>query len=410
MKAEIISIADEILIGQIVNTNATFISKLLNDFGISCEYIHTIKDARSDIVCTISLALNRSDLVIVTGGLGPTNDDLTKLALCDYFNDSLIENKEVLFDIVSFFKSKGRGEISQLNKEQALVPSKAKIFRNSIGTAPGLYFNNHNHLIALPGVPYEMKYLLNNFLLSFKQEFKLPYILHKTVFVRNIPESQLANMLFDWEKNLDAKLKLAYLPKPGLVRLRLSCSGNDKDELNYLVSKELIKLKELVVFENEEVDLFKKIHDFFNNNNYSLSVAESCSGGAISSKITSFAGSSSYFKGAIIAYNNEIKESFLDINHKLIEELTSVSNEVAQKMSKNIAQKFNSDFSISTTGYAGPSGGDVKNPLGTVFISINTAENNIVSKYLFSGDRELIITQVRNKAFEMLYEEIKKHK
>ena len=182
------------------------------------------------------------------------------------------------------------------------------------------------------------------------------------------------------------------------------------DDLNYLVSKELIKLKELVVFENEEVDLFKKIHDFFNNNNYSLSVAESCSGGAISSKITSFAGSSSYFKGAIIAYNNEIKESFLDINHKLIEELTSVSKEVAQKMSKNIAQKFNSDFSISTTGYAGPSGGDVKNPLGTVFISINTAENNIVSKYLFSGDRELIITQVRNKAFEMLYKEIKKHK
>lgn len=408
MNAEIISIADEILIGQIVNTNATFISQVLNNIGIHCVYIHTVRDNKNDILRAIDLALNRSDLIILTGGLGPTNDDLTKEVLCDYFDDDLVVNNDVLNDITSFFQSKGREDISKLNKEQALVPSMAKVFRNPIGTAPAIYFNKLNHLIALPGVPYEMKFLLNKFLSFFKKKYNLPYILHKTVFVKNIPESKLASLLVDWENNLNPKLQLAYLPKPGIVRLRLSCEGNDLAELNKIIASELLKLSKLVIYEDSLNDIFVKIHDFFILNKYTLSVAESCSGGKIASKITSFSGASSYFRGGVIAYSDEIKHKVLGVSKDIINKYSSVSEQVAEAMSNNCCKKFNSDFSISTTGYAGPSVGKNKLSLGTVFISITTPISTNVSKYQFSGDRELVISQVLDKSLDLIYKEIKK--
>ena len=410
MNAEIISIADEILIGQIVNTNATFISQSLNDVGIHCRYIHTVRDNKDDILQAINLAVKRSDLVILTGGLGPTNDDLTKDVLCDYFDDDLVVNRDVLNDITSFFQSKGREDISSLNKEQALVPSKAKVFRNTIGTAPAIYFNESNHLVAFPGVPYEMKFLLNKFLSFFKKIYNLPYILHKTVFIKNIPESQLASLLVDWETNLSHKLKLAYLPKPGIVRLRLSCEGNDLEQLKKLIASELLKLSKLVIYEDTIIDIFEKVHEFFILNNFTLSVAESCSGGKIASKITSLPGASSYFKGGAIAYTDEVKHDLLGVSKDLINKHSSVSEEVAKVMSNNCCKIFQSDFAISTTGYAGPNTGNSKHPLGTVFIAITSPKLTNVSKYQFSGDRESVISQVLEKSLNLIYKEIKKLK
>tara|TARA_B100000768_G_scaffold4457_1_gene5573 strand:- start:12600 stop:13832 length:1233 start_codon:yes stop_codon:yes gene_type:complete len=410
MNAEIISIADEILIGQIVNTNATFISQALSDVGIHCNYVHTVRDHKEDILQAIDLAYKRSNLVILTGGLGPTNDDLTKDVLCDYFDDTLIVDNDVLNDITSFFKSKGREDISKLNKEQALVPSKAKIFRNAIGTAPAIYLNKSNHLVAFPGVPYEMKFLLNKFLSYFKKKYNLPFILHQTVFVKNIPESQLASLLNEWENNLHHKLKLAYLPKPGIVRLRLSSEGNDLQQLKKITDNELHKLSKLVVYEEILEDVFNKIHDFFTLNNYTLSVAESCSGGVIASKITANAGASSYFRGGVVAYSDDIKHKFLNIDKDLIKKYSSVSKQVAEVMSNNCCEIFNSDFSISTTGYAGPSLDNAQQPVGTVFISITSPTSTNVSKYQFSGDRELVISQVLDKSLDLIYKEIKKLK
>jgi nicotinamide-nucleotide amidase len=228
--------------------------------------------------------------------------------------------------------------------------------------------------------------------------------------VKNIPESQLASLLNEWENNLHHKLKLAYLPKPGIVRLRLSSEGNDLQQLKKITDNELHKLSKLVVYEEILEDVFNKIHDFFTLNNYTLSVAESCSGGVIASKITANAGASSYFRGGVVAYSDDIKHKFLNIDKDLIKKYSSVSKQVAEVMSNNCCEIFNSDFSISTTGYAGPSLDNAQQPVGTVFISITSPTSTNVSKYQFSGDRELVISQVLDKSLDLIYKEIKKLK
>ena len=410
MKAEIITIGDEILIGQIIDTNSSWIADQLVSNGIECVKITTVADQKSSILNTI--INSTADLIIMTGGLGPTKDDITKTVLCDFFNDQLIVNPKVLNDISQFFERKKRTKIIDLNKDQALVPSKARIIRNMMGTAPGLWFNQKGaNLLALPGVPYEMKRLFKDFLELFRNENKLRIIVNKTIYIKNIPESQIADIIKEWENNLHKDIKLAYLPRPGLVRLRLSTNGNDEIKQNKLINSELEKLKEYIEFNESEINLNQLVHDKFIKSDFTLSVAESCSSGIIASELTSNAGSSKYFSGGIIAYSDKIKQDILDIDKEIIKKQSSVCSDVAKLMVENVAKKFSSDFSISTTGYASPSPSNDDNiTAGKVFIGIKTPNSLFVEEFLFSGDRKIIIQQVKDKALELLLNEIKKIK
>ncbi len=411
MKAEIITIGDEILIGQIVNTNAAWLANALTEIGVECVSIRTVRDLHEDICCALDDALKKVDLIIFTGGLGPTNDDLTKNSLCEYFKDSLVVNKDVLYDITAFFKKKSKEDILDLNTNQALVPSKANVIRNRLGTAPGLLFKQKNkNIVAFPGVPYEMKALMNQFIIDFKNENELLNIVQKTIFVRNIPESELASILKEWELAINSNIKLAYLPSPGLVRLRLSGIGKNKDLLQELIKVELAKLIHIIDFEESELDLADQILKYFTKKNVTLSIAESCSSGLIASYLASKSGCSQYFKGGIVAYTNIVKNEILDVEMNTITKYTAVSSQVVSKMAENVSKKFNSEYSIATSGYAGPFGGDDNNPIGTVYIAIKTPLDIIVNKFLFSGDRSIILDQVKLKSLEILLEQIKKHK
>ena len=408
MKAEIITIGDEILIGQITNTNASWLAKQLVDNGIQCIRITTVGDSFYSIKEALKKAKEENDLVIITGGLGPTNDDITKKVLCDFFNDKLVLNKKVLSDISDFFERKKRTNIIDLNRNQALVPSKAKIIRNSMGTAPGIWFSDkESNILSLPGVPYEMKFLFDYFLKDFKKLNKLQTIYHKTVYVRNIPESQIADKIKDWENNLNKKIKLAYLPRPGMVRLRLSILGDNEKNQKELIDFELEKLKKYIVFSELETDLNKLVYELLMKSGKSISVAESCTSGIIASKLTLFEGSSSFFKGGVVVYSDKSKHKVLGVSKNLIKKESSVSKKVAKSMAEKVSEKFNSDFAISSTGFAS----ETKNKectVGQVYIGLKTPKSIVVNEFLFSGDRQIIISQVKDKAFEMLIDHIKK--
>ena len=410
MKAQIISIGDEILIGQIVNTNAAWIANYLTSEGIECTKITTVSDSKRSIVTALKNAVDNSELVIITGGLGPTNDDITKHTLCSFFNDKLERNNDVLSDIKKFFKQKGRSNILDLNKDQALVPSKSKVIRNPLGTAPGIWLSQNNcEVLALPGVPYEMKILVEHFFREFKKNRKLDSIVQKTIFIRNIPESQLAYMLKEWEASINKDIKLAYLPSPGVVRLRLSGISNSKAKIESLIQCELDKLNSIVKYDDNSKDLNQLVYDLCKIKCISISVAESCTSGLIASNLSQIPGSSNFFLGGIICYSDLSKINLLGISPDLINEKSSVSEDVCFEMAKNVRNKFSSDFSIATTGYAGPTGGTEDNPVGTVFITINSSKGSITEKILFSGDRKIILNQVRIKALELLINEIKKY-
>tara|TARA_Y100000766_G_scaffold36000_1_gene25822 strand:+ start:1657 stop:2889 length:1233 start_codon:yes stop_codon:yes gene_type:complete len=408
MKAEIITIGDEILIGQITNTNASWLAKQLVDNGIQCTRITTVGDSFYSIKEALKKAKEENDLVIITGGLGPTNDDITKKVLCDFFNDKLVLNKKILSDISDFFERKKRTNIIDLNRNQALVPSKAKIIRNSMGTAPGIWFSDkESNILSLPGVPYEMKFLFDYFLKDFKKLNKLQTIYHKTVYVRNVPESQIADKIKDWENNLNKKIKLAYLPRPGMVRLRLSILGDNEKNQKELIDFELEKLKKYIVFSELETDLNKLVYELLMKSGKSISVAESCTSGIIASKLTLFEGSSSFFKGGVVVYSDTSKHKVLGVSKNLIKEKSSVSKKVAKSMAEKVSEKFNSDFAISSTGFAS----ETKNKectVGQVYIGLKTPKSIVVNEFLFSGDRQIIISQVKDKAFEMLIDHIKK--
>ena len=410
MKAQIISIGDEILIGQIVNTNAAWIANYLTSEGIECTKITTVSDSKDSIVTALQNAVDTSELVIITGGLGPTNDDITKHTLCSFFNDKFERNNDVLSDIKKFFKQKGRSNILDLNKDQALVPSKSKVIRNPLGTAPGIWLSQNNcEVLALPGVPYEMKILVEHFFREFKKNRKLDSIVQKTIFIRNIPESQLAFMLKEWEASINKDIKLAYLPSPGIVRLRLSGISNSKAKIESLIQCELDKLNSIVKYDDNSKDLNQLVYDLCKIKCISISVAESCTSGLIASSLSQIPGSSNSFLGGIICYSDLSKINLLGISPKLINEKSSVSEDVCFEMAQNVRNKFNSDYSIATTGYAGPTGGTEDNPVGTVFITINSSKGSMTEKILFSGDRKIILNQVRIKALELLIDEIKKY-
>ena len=415
MKATIVTIGDEILIGQIVDTNSGFIAKSLDKIGVDIHEMISISDNKQHILDTFAKLQNQVDLVIITGGLGPTKDDITKKTFCDYFEDTLVENKEVLAHVTQLIESIFKRPITQMNRDQALVPTKCHVLFNKMGTAPGMWMKKENTVfISLPGVPYEMKYLVENEIIpKVVREYNRPYIIHKTILTYGQGESLVAERIEDWENNLPEFIKLAYLPAPGRVRLRLSARGTDKEILEKAIEENVNSLTKIigdiiVGFDDSET-IEVVIGKLLAQKQLTIATAESCTGGSIASLLTSVAGSSSYFKGSVVSYATEAKEAVLGIPHELIEKHSVVSAQVAKKMALQAQKMFKTDFAIATTGNAGPSKGDSDATVGTVFIALATPQTIVVEEFNFGEPREKVILRAVNKSLEMLQKEILKN-
>jgi nicotinamide-nucleotide amidase len=415
MLAEIITIGDEILIGQIVDTNSAFISKQFNSIGVQVYQITSIQDDHDHILKAMNDAMNRVDLVLITGGLGPTKDDITKRTLCEFMDDTLVENKEVLEHIQNIFKKYTNHPLLSESMQQAYLPSKANVLKNDHGTASGMWMEKENTVfISLPGVPYEMKHLLlEQVLPMISDKFHCPFIYHRTLLTYGMGESEIAKRILSWEEDLHDDLKLAYLPSFGRVRLRLSMKGFNKEEVIRTVDQNMNKLNEMLsdiaVGYEDETSIEQRIAELLVFNNQTLSLAESCTGGAIAAKITEIAGASAYFMGSVIPYGTEYKSSVLGIDKELVNKYTVVSKEVAEAMALNTRSMFKSDYAIATTGIAGPTKGDAKDEVGTVFIAIAGPNGVEVERFSFGRSRERVIAKATNKAFEMLLKEIQKN-
>jgi nicotinamide-nucleotide amidase len=412
MKAELITIGDEILIGQIINTNAVFLAKELNKIGIEIAQITSISDQKVHIIEALDASAKRAEVVILTGGLGPTKDDLTKHTLCEYFNDTLIENEEILAHIEEIFKKYVNTPINNHNRQQALLPSKASIFKNDHGTASGMWFEKKGQIIiSLPGVPFEMKSLMNQSVIpQLQKHFTRPFILHKTIMTYGLGESAIAERIEVWENNLPQVIKLAYLPNLGRVRIRLSSVGSNEELLKDAIDSEIEKLLPLIndifVGFEDETSLELQIKEGFVKQQKTLALAESCTGGEIASRLTQVAGASGYFKGCAVAYHTQSKTDLLGVSEALINKYSVVSKEVASAMAQNARKKFNATVGLSTTGNAGPLKGDSDVEIGTVWIAIATQDKIVTEKFLFGRHRERVIGKSVNKALELLMNQI----
>ena len=393
---EIITIGDEILYGHILDTNAKWLSKNLNELGVKTNKISTIGDNYIQIKDILQSSIKENDIIILTGGLGPTNDDITKKCLNDFFKGNLISDKNTLSHIKKIFKKRNL-DLTKKNRDQALVPDNCKVLHNKYGTAPGIAFEKDNKLvISLPGVPYEMKSLFEDKCSQIiKQKFSLSIIHHRTIKTVGIGESWLSDLISEWEKNLDNTISLAYLPSIGRVKLRLTGRGNNLNKIKSAIDKEEKKVvpiirKYIYGFDNEELE--SCVGNLLIRNKKTLSIAESCSGGYLSHLVTSIPGSSKYFSGSIVAYSNNIKINNLNVNKKNIEKFGAVSKEVVEEMATNVRKKFNSSIGISTSGIAGPSGGTEKKPVGTVWIGYSDKNKTLSKKLLLTNRRDINIT------------------
>jgi nicotinamide-nucleotide amidase len=414
MKAAIVTIGDEILIGQIVDTNSSYISKALDKIGIATHEMLSISDDKKHILDTFHSLQNKVEVVIVTGGLGPTKDDITKKTFCDYFQDSLVENEAVLAHVKSIIEGFYKRPITQINREQALVPTKAKVLFNQVGTAPGMWMEKENTVfISLPGVPYEMKYLIDNEVIpNLVQKFERPYIVHQTIMTYGRGESMIAEQIEDWENNLPHFIKLAYLPSPGKVRLRLTARGGNeellKNEIKQQVEKLDLLIGDVIVGFNEDELIEVVLGRLLTKNNLTISTAESCTGGKIAATLTAVSGASNYFKGSVVSYATETKINVLGIDNEVVEKYGVVSAEVASEMVKSVQKIMTSDYAIATTGNAGPTKGDAQADLGIVYVAIATPNAVFVEEFNFGQPREKVIDRTVSKALELIYKEILK--
>ena len=412
MIAEIVSIGDEILIGQIVNTNAVFIAKELNKIGIEVGQITSISDRKEHIESCLDDAQKRAQVIILTGGLGPTKDDLTKHTLCSYFDDVLVKNQVVLDRIEEMFAKYVPTPINDENRKQALLPSKAKVLNNFFGTASGMWFEiDDKVVISLPGVPFEMKALISNEVIpALQKHYTRPFIIHKTLLTYGLGESVIAERIELWENDLPKDIKLAYLPNLGRVRLRLSGKGTDENLLNNRIDAEIEKLYpligDIIMGFEEEASIEEQLQAQFIKTNNSLAIAESCTGGKIASRLTQIPGASSYFKGGMVAYATEVKVNLLGVSKGLIDNFSVVSAPVAEAMAVGVRERFGSTIGVSTTGNAGPSKGDSDADLGTVFIAVSSV-SGVVSYELHLGKhRERVVEKAVNKVMELLHKEV----
>lgn len=412
MKATIVTIGDEILIGQIVDTNSGYIAKALDKIGIQTHEMLSISDDKQHILDTFAKLQNQVDLVVITGGLGPTKDDITKKTFCDYFEDVLVENQAVLAHVTEIIENFYKRPINQLNKEQALVPSKCEVLFNKMGTAPGMWMKKENTVfVSLPGVPYEMKYLVDHEMVpKLVKEYQRPYIVHQTILTYGQGESMVAERIEAWENNLPHFIKLAYLPAPGRVRLRLTARGENKEVLEKAVQENVASLAaiigDIIVGFDEDETIEVVVGRLLAAQGKTLATAESCTGGKIAQMITSVAGASGYFKGSVVSYSKTAKVDVLGIAPDFIIQHDVVSAEVAQAMAVNAKRLLQTDYAIATTGNAGPTSEPGKAEVGVVFIALATPETVLVSEFNFGQPREKVIDRAVNKALEMLQQAI----
>jgi len=406
MTSEIITIGDEITIGQVVDTNSAFIATQLNEAGIEVIKITSVPDRKESIIDALNIAREKADLVIMTGGLGPTGDDITKDTLAEYFNSTLVLNKDVL-DHIKKLLSHLSVNISERNAKQAELPDNCKIIVNNFGSASGMWFEEQEKIfVSLPGVSYEMKAMITNDIIpSLKKRFKLPVIIHKTILTSGVAESVMADMLEDWESKLPSSLKLAYLPSPGILRLRISGTGSSRDKLQKDIDLQSDKLNALIadyIFGYDDDKIEEITGSLLAKQNHTVAVAESCTGGKISGLITSVPGSSQYFKGSVIAYSNEIKIKILGVSEDTLNKYGAVSEEAVKAMALNIMNIYNTDYAVATSGIAGPSGGTRTKPVGTTWICVASSKEAVAMKYNFGRDRGRNILKASITALGML--------
>jgi nicotinamide-nucleotide amidase len=406
MQAEIITIGDELLIGQIVDTNSAWMGQQLNAIGIRVNRIVSVSDNKGEIINAIDESFSRADLILMTGGLGPTKDDITKHTLSEYFNSPLKINDTVLIHVTSLLGQRNV-PMNELNVKQAELPAACKVMHNACGTAAGMWFEKDGKvLVSMPGVPFEMMMMMENEILpSVKAYFKTPAIIHKTVMVHGIAESALALNIATWENALPGYMKLAYLPSPGIIRLRISASGKEKAALDAEVKAQMDLLIPLLgekLFFDDDVKVEVIIGKMLLNNKKTLAVAESCTGGNIAHLLTLMPGSSGYFQGGVVAYSNEIKKSVLGVGEKTLEMNGAVSREVVEEMARNVAVRFGSDYGIGVSGIAGPDGGSPEKPVGTVWIAVFNGKDVISSRFLYGDNRERNITRATVSALNLL--------
>ena len=405
MLAEIITIGDEILIGQIVDTNSAHIARELNNAGIRVKQISSVSDDREHILTALAEAKGRADIILITGGLGPTKDDITKKTLAEYFNTRLVENADALANVVNIFAKYNR-PLLEVNRLQAQVPENCEVILNKNGTAPGMWFYVDGKIyISMPGVPHEMMYMMEEVILKLKASLKLPFIIHKTILTVGEGESFLADRIADIEDSLPPFIKLAYLPKLGQVRLRLSGYGEDEQLLREKVDEFSAKIVERVaevVAAEEDIAIEKAILNYMGGRGLTLSVAESCTGGYLSSLFTQHPGSSKVFFGGAVTYANELKEEILSVKPETIQQYGAVSGETVTEMVEGALVKFKSDYAIAITGIAGPDGGTPEKPVGTVWIGVASVKKTVIKKFTFGNKRQQNIERSAINALNML--------
>jgi nicotinamide-nucleotide amidase len=415
MQATIVTIGDEILIGQIVDTNSGYIAKSLDKIGIATHEMLSISDDKNHILETFSKLQDKVDFVFITGGLGPTKDDITKKTFCEYFEDELVIDTKVLEHVTQLIEGFFKRPITQINKDQALVPSKSFVLHNEVGTAPGMWMQKGKTVfISLPGVPFEMKWLLENQIIpKIVAQYNRPYILHKTILTYGMGESMVAEKIEHWENNLPHFIKLAYLPSPGKVRLRLTARGDNKEKLQQAIDLNVQSLiaiiGDIITGFDEEETIEVVVGKLLTQKNQTLATAESCTGGKIAQLITSVIGASAYFKGSIVSYATQTKIEVLQIEESLINKHSVVSVEVAKQMALNAQKIMKTSYAIATTGNAGPSKGDSNAEIGTVFIAIATPKKVLVEEFNFGKPREKVIERAVIKSLELLQKEILKN-
>lgn len=412
MKATIVTIGDEILIGQIVDTNSVSIAKKLNNIGITIAEKLSIGDSKEAIISTLQRAMQSSEVVIITGGLGPTKDDITKHTLAQMFNSQLIYNDTEGEHVRTLLARRGI-EFTELNRGQAMLPECCTVLHNAHGTAPGMWFDTPEGgvVVSLPGVPFEMEHLMEDEVIPrLKKRYTLQSIVHSTLITRGIPESILAERISSWEDALPDYLHLAYLPAPNVVRLRLSAYDVEKEHASREIESRFNDLRKIigdniVGYKGSSVEA--QIHDILIKRGKSLAIAESCTGGMIASKFTAMAGASNYLLGGVVAYSNDVKCNILGVNRDDIECFGAVSEVVALEMAEGVRRITGADYAIATTGIAGPGGGSKHKPVGTVWMAIATPNGSRAMMRNSGTDRGQIISRASAYAIEMLYEEIK---
>ena len=406
MNAEIITIGDELLIGQTIDTNSAWIGRELTKLGFTVYQKTAVRDNKQHIISSFNEALERSSLVLVTGGLGPTKDDITKITLCEYFNTKLVLNQDAYSLIERFVFERG-GQMNESNKGQALQPESCTYIPNNNGTASGMWFEkNGSVLVSMPGVPYEMEQMMTETVLpKVAQFFKTPVIVVRNVLTTGISESKLSETISDWEDALPQNTSLAYLPSPGMVKLRLMVNGTNETELNQQADAYIEALKSIIpnnIFAFEDDSFAAIIGKQLVAQNKTLAVAESCTGGYIAHSITLNSGSSAYFKGSVTAYANEVKESLLGVPHQMLLDNGAVSEPVVRAMAEGVKRALQTDYAIATTGIAGPNGGTAEKPVGTVWIAVTGPNGTVAQCFNFGNDRVRFISRASNAAFDML--------